>query len=390
MIYTLGLKNIPFQRDRHQIIYVEGKYDKRVNQYIQENYAAIKQHFSSRGFDFIYLPFLTEELKADGSLNYFAPYLTKGKLELKSDLILQWMAHPENRDKIPPSLIYYDPNINFPDYPDANYLYREVSLQGCYYDDTNNLSYYLRIIIKDIINKGEDSGIRFREEFESEEQAKKFRDKEIAEEFRCYKELEEKRDESRKIQYDIISEEELGGYQCSEPTVEQYDEETLHMLEVMKEYAHKLLYEKGIRSYVLHQVVEDKPKISKLRITKDGRIFLPDYNNKEIQMTPIHKAVYFLYLKHPEGIAFKLLQDYRGELIMLYKKVKPSYTHDDERRIDDLIDPFNNSINEKCSRIRASFIKEFDEHLAQYYYIRGTRGEARYISLPRKLVEWEK
>jgi hypothetical protein len=57
--------------------------------------------------------------------------------------------------------------------------------------------------------------------------------------------------------------------------------------------------------------------------------------------------------------------------------------------IEDVTNPFLNSINEKCARIRAAFINKFDEHLAKNYFITGERGEAKKISLPRELVIWE-
>lgn len=47
-----------------------------------------------------------------------------------------------------------------------------------------------------------------------------------------------------------------------------------------------------------------KPKLSKLVVTKDLRIFLPDYENMEITMEPLVKAVFLLFLKRPEGIMF--------------------------------------------------------------------------------------
>ena len=50
---------------------------------------------------------------------------------------------------------------------------------------------------------------------------------------------------------------------------------------------------------------------------------LPDYNDMEIKMEPIVKAVYLLFLKHPEGIAFKCLPDYRQELAEIYTKLRP-------------------------------------------------------------------
>ena len=57
--------------------------------------------------------------------------------------------------------------------------------------------------------------------------------------------------------------------------------------------------------------------------------------------------------------------------------------------IEDVTNPLLNSINEKCARIRGTFISQFDEDLAQHYYIDGPRGEAKKISLPRDLVVWE-
>lgn len=43
-----------------------------------------------------------------------------------------------------------------------------------------------------------------------------------------------------------------------------------------------------------------------------GRILLPDYGDREIKMTPLAKAVYLLFLRHPMGIKFKCLPDHRN------------------------------------------------------------------------------
>lgn len=59
------------------------------------------------------------------------------------------------------------------------------------------------------------------------------------------------------------------------------------------------------------------------------------------------------------------------------------------RSIEDVTNPFLNSINEKCARIRKTFLDILDEHVAEQYYIQGARGEAKKITLPRDLVVWE-
>ena len=107
-------------------------------------------------------------------------------------------------------------------------------------------------------------------------------------------------------------------------------------------------------------------------------------------MEPLVKAVYLLFLKHPEGIIFKDLPDYRKELTWIYSEVRPwGLTERAIQSIEDVTNPLLNSINEKCARIRSAFVKEFDEGLAKNYFVTGERGEAKKIALPRDLVIWE-
>lgn len=129
--------------------------------------------------------------------------------------------------------------------------------------------------------------------------------------------------------------------------------------------------------------------LSKLTIKKDSTVILSDYN-KEVKMEPIVKAVYLLFLNHPEGIAFKCLPDYRKELADIYQKIKPlGLTERAIRSIEDVTNPLLNSINEKCSRIRAILQTEVDASLLDQYIIIGKSGEAKKIALPRELVVWE-
>ncbi len=135
--------------------------------------------------------------------------------------------------------------------------------------------------------------------------------------------------------------------------------------------------------------LKNQVRISKLTITNDGAVMLSD-SGKEIKMEPLVKAVYLLYLRHPEGIAFKQLPDYREELKELYCKIKPFGLNDRViKSIEDVTNPTLNSINEKCSRIKATFQAEVDATLVEYYYITGKSGEPKKIDLPRNLVIWE-
>ena len=147
---------------------------------------------------------------------------------------------------------------------------------------------------------------------------------------------------------------------------------------------------KGINEWTFRGLFKTKAQLSRLVVTKDFRILLPDYNDIEVKMEPLVKAVYFLFLKHPEGIVFKELADYREELLGIYKALKPmGLSKRTIQSIEDVTNPLLNSINEKCARIRSAFVKEFDEGLAKNYFVTGERGEAKKISLPRDLVVWE-
>ena len=64
---------------------------------------------------------------------------------------------------------------------------------------------------------------------------------------------------------------------------------------------------KAISVPVLEQlrIEAARATLSPLVITEDYRFLLPAYGNREVLLSPIHKALYLLLLNHPEGIEFK-------------------------------------------------------------------------------------
>ena len=142
-----------------------------------------------------------------------------------------------------------------------------------------------------------------------------------------------------------------------------------------------------------------KERLSLLVITSDYRFLLPRYEN-EVELSPINKALYIFFLNHEEGVEFKCLSDYREELIALYRKVGNRVSDDiicDS--IERLVNPLDNSINEKCARIKSAFAKCMDSYQLNYYAIskhsvRQVEGSNRIwydrrrtITLPRELVQ---
>lgn len=149
------------------------------------------------------------------------------------------------------------------------------------------------------------------------------------------------------------------------------------------------LRSQGVPEYVLNLIQNNKQELSKVHIDRHGRILLGDYD-MEVRMPPLDKTIYFFFLRHPEGVRFKDLCDHRKELMDLYSSVSGRDNVEAVKAsIDGLTDPLNNSINEKCSRIKRAFVKAFGPVLAAQYYIDGPSGEPKLIRLDRRFVEWE-
>lgn len=145
-----------------------------------------------------------------------------------------------------------------------------------------------------------------------------------------------------------------------------------------------------------------KGRLSRLLITKDYRFVLVDYGCREVELQPVHKAVYMLFLAHTEGIEFKRLGEYRDELRDYYLRVASNADRQRmEESLDHLTNPLDNAINEKCSRIKRVFSELMDEYSASYYIISGHAQKRimgsnrvwyerlKIITLPREYVIWE-
>lgn len=349
--FRIGFKGLPFVPSYKQAIYVENAFDECANNWIQANYDGIKKAFRRSGLEFCYLPLLAGEMSGSEQARYFAPYekSATGELFLASDFMLDYMARPENRGSIPSSIIIYDDSetLSARFKGSDELVFSGVRLvPGLMAPDAVHDTFsYPQELADRLLYFSEDTAL--------------YRDGEIM--------VNEKRIEDADILFD--------------------EESQRIVLEIMERVDR--LQEKGISRMVLEHMFREHSRFSRMVVSKSGQIILPDYGDMEIEMKPLPKAVYFLFLLHPEGIPFKALPDYRNELLSLYEKLRGGSLSDREvRSIADVTDPLSNSINEKCARIREAFVGKFDDWLAESYYITGKRGEPKGIMLDRKLVEY--
>ncbi len=148
------------------------------------------------------------------------------------------------------------------------------------------------------------------------------------------------------------------------------------------------LRRRGVQLDRLRALIDEKPLLSRLVVTRDYKIMLPDYGDVEIEMPPLPKAVFMLFLRHQEGIVFKELSDFYPELLSIYRQISPRIEDEAIRQsIRDLTDPTKNSINEKCARIREAFLLKIDDAYARHYYVTGKRGMPKRIILPHNMIE---
>jgi hypothetical protein len=124
--------------------------------------------------------------------------------------------------------------------------------------------------------------------------------------------------------------------------------------------------------------------LERVHFNYDGKLFVGD---KKVDLNPICRALYKLFLNHPEGIELPRLSDHREELHGYYLNMA---THTNRevlvKRIHALCDPRENSINEKLSTINKAFERLLGDQVSLPYQIVGIRGGAKKINLRREFV----
>ena len=129
---------------------------------------------------------------------------------------------------------------------------------------------------------------------------------------------------------------------------------------------------------------------SRLEIREwNRRIFLPDLDDEEIRLSPLQRAVYLLFLKHPEGIAFHDVPDYQDELEEIYSHTcRGGSVVVIKMTIEKLVTNENSKLSEVISKTKNKLFRQFGEELGKQYIISGDRAEKRKIILNQNLVQF--
>ncbi len=412
-------KELPFRPDHNQVFYIENGYDSDANNFIRSNYFDLKSMFADIGMDFYYMPYLLREHDIEAKVRYYAPYLSSNLLvtEVRSDAFIPYISDDDTRKNLKPSFVFWGMQGHGGDIRFLQVLLSEIDFtQPKSFEDLKRLvikrrdAYYQELVFSHA-ERLESISSSFRMEEEA---------------IRCQKQMSPS-SENPCIRYERSEEEETIGSKpkassnksgmfgrilkflsvyeepsedasdsdiVPEKTEEELTEEkslieTANVLRELRMTVQKLRLE-GVSLMAIHEFIDKQEPLSRMIITPDYRIYLPDYNDMEIEMGALPKAVYFLYLRYPEGIIYKHMQDYYNELLNIYRQLRPNT---DEARLNltitKVVNPLGNALNENIARIRKAFVEKFDEHLANNYIITGERGLQYSIPLDRNLITWE-
>lgn len=364
---TYKTHKVPISDHNNTVFYVEAEYQPELNQFIQKYYSKLVKIFDSKNLNFYYLPILLEDKRYWQIFDYNRPYVQSVSVIDEVQRVYNHFINKQSLE-INKGALILSSNIGF-----------SSSLPVFALDEGD-------VLLKSFEAKCLEISEHFarfhqyRPRFKMAEPTIERNKHEVGIRAMFDKMFEDK-----------IESECATSYKSAEIDTADamFDTEAFVLADEIRERI-KLLKEYGSLS-LIGDVIEEirgiKNKISSLLITDDYRIYLKDYGMKEVIMPPLPKSLFLLFLNYPEGILFKELSDYHDELLSIYRKISLRENIDSVMEsIKAMTDPLNNSVNEKCSRIRSAFMEVISDDLAKNYYITGKRGEPKKIILDRSLV----
>lgn len=357
--------NIPFYPYPQEVFYIENHYDEAANRFVKENKAYIETLLATKGFTFVYLPDVRiAKEEANEMVAYACPDGMGKTVEedfttgLKSDFLLDYMVFPENREKIKSGFAWYNRTESWGErYKKDWYVFDFITFDG-----SEAVAHPKEVLQEILVELGQNNswigGL-------------------------CYVEKPEPLS---------FADENFGDSEA----LSDEDRQQLEDIKIQLEQVRR----RGISETVIAKYIAPRPKLSRMTITSDFHIILNDYKDMEIKMEPIIKAVYLLFLRHPEGIRFKDLSDHQVELQHIYDAIRSKRNDIDERMkagvqpsisagVAALTNPLSNAINEKCTRVKEAFVQRFHDSMASHYYITGYKAGNKEVTLPQDLIIWE-
>lgn len=358
------------------VIYFEKELNIPFNLYIRNNFDLIEDQFATLGLKFIYLPFLTQSIaEINTVLEYYLPSLkyiqVQDKLlsDYKEKIIGQMTKYAASGIG---SIILKEEFV--PDSMDYSGVLALVDYQG---------SANSGLLCFDPMTCVISESTFFRNNEQNKDYAFYFND--------VIAYLKQLREEEEDFDYMPF---------CPLPVVDYTEQLDESAKEVISSIEAKLseLKDSGQLLFlipILKNLLEKQSQsinlnsISRLEVNYHNRILLP-YFKKEVELSYLTKAVYFLFLKHPEGINLKHLGNYQKELLSIYTSVSNQLDYDKMvKSVEDVVNLETKAIYTHLSRIKSAYYKIMDESFARYYIVSGNGEEDRKVLFDTTSIVWD-
>jgi hypothetical protein len=351
------------------VIYFEREQNLDLSLYVRSNCETIKTKFASVGLNFIYFPLIpTTSKKIEELVSYYFPQLNyyqipdKVGVEFNEKMLSQILTNSQEEIDF-----ILDKNNFVPSQVKAEDIVNLIGYQGSIKSGLIFLKNYSEVIgVSDSFYSNPDYNYQL-----------------FFEEALLYL-TPEKEDFA------------LGNFLPTTDLTEQLDDETKELVKDIENRLAELkdngqlLFLIPILKEILNKQSEkvDFNSISKMEINYQNKIFLP-YFKKEVELSHLTKSVYFLFLKHPEGINLKELGNYKKELLTIYTSVSNQLDYDKmAKSIDDVINLETKAIYTHLSRIKSAFYKIMDASFAKYYIVSGSGEDERMVIFNTKDIIW--
>lgn len=157
---------------------------------------------------------------------------------------------------------------------------------------------------------------------------------------------------------------------------------------LIEEELHKYYFSDKYLDEESEETNNNSVRLSRLTIDEGFRIYLNDFDNKEVLIDGFQaKTLFLFYLLIPFRISNVELQNYKKFITSLYEKIRGC---DYDIASQSIIGLFgrDDGINDANSKIRRAFKTVIgDEEILRYYIINGPKGKKRCIMLPKQYIK---
>jgi hypothetical protein len=364
--------NIPY----NYVIYFEKEQNKELSLYIRKNFEALKTRFASIDLNFIYLPLVMGSLKnLEEVIAYYFPQLNYYQIpniaskEYSEKIIKQAVSIAAdgidevlNKDSFIPSKIDSDELLNLLDYKGniksgllfLNMHYGAIGVPDFFYSSSiKNYEWFFDDVLLYLKREKEDYSLS---------------DGDFSFDLSYLPTYSEQLDDGTK---ELVKDIE------NRLTELKDSGQLLFLIPILKDLLNSQSQKIDFNS------------LSKMEIDYQNKIQLL-YFKKEVELSHLTKSIYFLFLKHPEGINLRELSNYKKELLTIYTSVSNQLDYDKmAKSIDDVINIETKAIYTHLSRIKSSFYKIMDDSFARHYIISGSGEEDRKVLFNTFSITWK-